>query len=388
MLSTSSKVIIFAILSSLTAYIIVMYSPFEGYRAFNKKDLAVELLPTIENILVKKQSTRETTQTKNEDPIKVTEEIPNKTEESLRQSVAQTPKVTESKKGVYEILETTHSDTDDNYRPTVSPCISPMGYKIGTFDTKFNISKEQFIVITREAIATWEQAAGTSLFTYNERGSLSINLVYDERQATTVSLGYIALEIENTKQTAENIRKSYEQQKKSYTDDSEAFNQDATKFQERYAIYNEKVKGYNDRGGAPQGEYDTMMKDLDQIKIDSVQFEIRRQDLLKRMDDINAKVKRYNELVAYVNTLIRKSNAIGSRTFTEGRFTPSSNTIDIYQYSDETKLKRVITHELGHAIGIGHVNNVMSVMYSFNSGTNTSLSTEDKQALKDICSSH
>jgi predicted Zn-dependent protease len=92
--------------------------------------------------------------------------------------------------------------------------------------------------------------------------------------------------------------------------------------------------------------------------------------------------------VAYINTLIKKSNSIGSRTFTEGKFTPAINAVDIYQYADEVKLKRVLMHEFGHVIGIGHVKNVMSIMYSFNSGTSTRLSEEDIAALKEICASY
>ena len=308
---------------------------------------------------------------------------------TIAQKEVEVPKVTETKEGVYETLDARHSDTEDeSYRPVISPCITPMGYKVGKFDPQFNLSREKFFQITRDAIAVWEDAAGTSLFTNDPTsGTLTLNLIYDERQATTVSLGYLALEIENTKQAAENTRIAYEQEKISYINDSEVFNKEAMEFQQKYSNYNEKVKTYNDKGGATKEEYDAMMLELDALKKDAAQFETRRTELNKRMEAINAKVKRYNEFVDYVNGLIRKSNSIGSRTFTEGKFVPSSNTIDIYQYSDEVKLKRVLIHEFGHALGIGHVKNAQSVMYSFNSGTSTDLSPEDKEALRKACSS-
>ena len=103
------------------------------------------------------------------------------------------------------------------------------------------------------------------------------------------------------------------------------------------------------------------------------------------MEKINAKVTHYNELVAYTNSLINQSNTLGTKKFTEGRFNPTTNTIDIYQYADPIKLRRVITHELGHVIGINHTSNMSSIMYSVNSGTTTTLSAEDIYAFRNVC---
>ena len=100
----------------------------------------------------------------------------------------------------WETLTERETDTDESYRPDISPCTTPMGYKLGTFDARFSLSKEDFLAITKDAIKTWENAAGKSLFVYDERGTLTLNLIYDERQARTIDLGYLALEIENTKQ--------------------------------------------------------------------------------------------------------------------------------------------------------------------------------------------
>ena len=103
------------------------------------------------------------------------------------------------------------------------------------------------------------------------------------------------------------------------------------------------------------------------------------------MNSINQKVTRYNESIKYINSLIKQSNALGTRKFTEGRFTPLTNTIDIYQYNDSVKLLRVLSHEFGHVIGINHNSNSNSIMYSSNSATTTTLSKEDTADLRKAC---
>ncbi len=381
MLSPVSKSLITVLLFICTVYIAVTHSPFNEYLDTQQNTANEEL--HVEHLVKKEKDTERASVSTSSLPKSA---VSSSESNGVQRNDSPVPKVTDNKVGVYEVLETTHSDTDDSYQPVVSPCTRPMSYNIGTFDSRFNMSKETFIEIIKSAAGVWEEKSGVPLFVYNPHGTLTINLIYDERQATTVDLGYLALEIENSKQSAESIRKGYEGEKVSYESDSEAFNADAKMFEERYKTYNDKVKAYNDKGGATQLEYDIMMKELGQLKTDSSQLEERRGELLKRMESINANVKRYNELVAYINTMIKKSNSLGKRTFTEGKFTPAINTIDIYQYADTTKLKRVLIHELGHVMGIGHVKNAASVMYSFNSGTSTSLSREDMEAFLSVCS--
>jgi predicted Zn-dependent protease len=193
------------------------------------------------------------------------------------------------------------------------------------------------------------------------------------------------LEIENAKQNAENLQKAYEEEKRIYLNDGAQFTIDSDIFKTKYKASEDRVLEYNAKGGAPKEVYDAMTLELSELKKEAAALEERRKILLATMDTINAKVRKYNEFVVYTNNLIRKSNAIGAKKFTEGRFVPLTNTIDIYQFNDRTKLRRVITHELGHVLGINHNTNVQAIMYSVNSGNSTSLTKEDIADLKEVC---
>ncbi len=277
------------------------------------------------------------------------------------------------------------SDTDESYVPTLSPCKTPMGYTIGVFDTKFGISKSTFINEINMASSLWEKASGKKLFYYNENAPLTINLIYDERQQRTDEINNLSLEIENAKVSADTLHNAYEQEKVVYSRDQDQLIKDTTSFQERQKAYKAKVETYNTSGGAQKLEYDAMMNELTVLKEDFASIEVRRASLLSFMEAINIKVAKYNEIVIYINDLVRRSNELGANKFTEGRFRPAVNVIDIYQYDNITKLRRVIAHELGHVLGINHTSNLYSIMYAMNTATTTELSPEDKQALSQVC---
>lgn len=294
--------------------------------------------------------------------------------------------ITEIKpKRIEQSLRSSTSDTDESYRPSISPCKKPMGYKLGTFDSRFGISKETFKFEIAQAVSLWEDEANIDLFYFDENAALTVNLIYDERQAKTEIINTLSLDIENAKSTATQLKETYEQEKVLYTRDVESLTSDTTRFQERQQAYKEKVAMYNAQGGAQKAEYDAMTNELTQLKEDFASIEARRTALLAYMEVINKKVARYNEIVIYINDLVKQSNTLGAHTFTEGRFRPAYNTIDIFQYDNLTKLRRVIAHEFGHVLGINHTDNFYSIMYSLNSATTTTLSSEDKEELSIVC---
>lgn len=303
--------------------------------------------------------------------------------ESIKAQTGEVAQVQQN--SIYIPLQEGVSDTDESYVSSISPCVSPVGYKLQMVDERFGLSRAVVEKEVANAIAIWENAAGKDLFYPSTDGPLTINLIYDERQANTIHIGYTRMEIDNTKEAAEEVKRVYDQEKELYTSDVATYEQDAKRYNERNILYNKKVEDFNAKGGASKIEYDAMMSELVDLKAEASSLESRRLILVDQMNRINERVRRYNELVAYANTLIKKSNAVAAKKITEGRYSPATLSIDIYQYSDMLKLRRVILHELGHAIGLLHVDTAESVMYAFNSGTTLTLSKEDLSDLKKIC---
>jgi predicted Zn-dependent protease len=63
----------------------------------------------------------------------------------------------------------------------------------------------------------------------------------------------------------------------------------------------------------------------------------------------------------------------------------SGEEIIVYQYDNYTKLVRVLAHEFGHALGLGHFDSLSAIMYSVNQGNNLQLINGEISNLKSFC---
>ena len=108
---------------------------------------------------------------------------------------------------------------------------------------------------------------------------------------------------------------------------------------------------------------------------------------MSQADEISALIVKYNLLVDRVNANIGTINQTANKEFEEGTYISDASgaRIDIYEFSDEAKLIRVLAHELGHALGLDHNSNLDSIMYAMNQSSNMILTADDVQALKMKC---
>lgn len=112
---------------------------------------------------------------------------------------------------------------------------------------------------------------------------------------------------------------------------------------------------------------------------------------------LNNTITSTNALGAEVNALVQELkldvdtyNTTGmtrGEEFSEGEYIydAEGKRINIYEFSDVTKLSRVLLHELGHAIQMDHVEEIGTIMYRLNEGENDTLTEADIAELKRAC---
>lgn len=249
------------------------------------------------------------------------------------------------------------------------PCEVPITYTLGTFDTRFNISKANFMSDVESATHVWENSIGKNLFEYapvkNEpligifkyfiRQPITINLIYDSRQKTSDAQRVVISAIDETKSTASEIKQQF------------------LALENRYKI--------------AQTEYLSLLSEYKNRRGDRNTLEAKRLEVNGLADDVNALVKKYNYLVNSVNTTINKINQTASQEFEEGEYVSDSKgeRINIYEFGNGDILTRVLTHEFGHALGLDHNSNPNSIMYYLNTSKNIVPTKEDVGELRVIC---
>jgi len=278
----------------------------------------------------------------------------------------------------------------DRLYATYLPCKVPIEYSLGTFDDRFGISKAEFLADISASEALWEKSINKNLFEYVPDGSLKINLVYDQRQEITNKLQDLGLRVSNDRASYDEIKARYNLLKSQYTRMKTSYQAAVALFESRSKAYDAEVALWNRKGGAPKDVYAKL--EAQKISLQAELSSLRQTEAQMKglVDDINALVSTLNHLAGVLNLSVDQFNTVGQtrgEEFTEGYYesTGAGQEITIYQYDTKTKLIRVLTHELGHAIGLEHIDNAKAIMYALNEGTNTALTKDDVTLLRNRC---
>jgi chromosome segregation ATPase len=271
-----------------------------------------------------------------------------------------------------------------------NPCAKPIEFSIAHFDTKFGISKSEFISDINNAGSVWEKAAGKNLFEYSATGTFEINLIYDARQEMTDELKKEGITISNDKESYDALKARYETLTKEYDTEKANYDTQLESFNQKENDYEKEVEYWNSQGGASKKEYQKLQSEKAELDLEAKALNEVRQDLIHLVDQINSLATILNDLVQKLNLKVAIYNQIGQsqgEEFSEGEYIEdqSGKRINIYQFETKDQLIRVLEHELGHALGLDHVDDPKAIMYYLNQSSNEQLTPADITELKTTC---
>ncbi|HWA32249.1 MAG TPA: matrixin family metalloprotease [Candidatus Paceibacterota bacterium] len=274
------------------------------------------------------------------------------------------------------------------------PCKDPIPYTLGTFDTQFGVSKQDFVSDLAQAEAIWEKPYGRDLFDYVASGApadaVSVNLIYDYRQEATKELSTIGVKVDNTKASYDTMKTKLDSLKSEYDSQKAALSQAITDFNQKEADYNSEVDYWNSKGGASDQEYKKLEAERTSLQAESDSLKSESDDLDNLASEINALVTSINSVAKAINLSVTNYNSISDTrgdSFEEGVYKSDgpSREIDIYEFSNQDKLIRVLAHEMGHALGLEHVSDPQAIMYAQNDGSGLAATKADLDELASVC---
>lgn len=273
------------------------------------------------------------------------------------------------------------------------PCRRVIEYSLGSFDTRFGVSKNDFLAQVKEAESIWEEPVAKNFFQYNENGAhtLKINLVYDYRQEATEEISDLGLTVTETRASYDSLKQKYDLLLREHSENKKEYAAAVAEFQAKQESYNSKVESWNKKGGAPANVYRELELEGEELEADLAEIRKMESSLNKEAGEINALVIVLNRLAAKLNINVTLINTVGAERgeeFTEGEYVRdrSGANINIYEFSTKDKLRRLLAHEFGHALGLDHLEDPEAIMYRLNQSLHDVLTQADLGSLRAHCS--
>jgi hypothetical protein len=266
-------------------------------------------------------------------------------------------------------------------------CQAPIKFRIGQIDPRFGITRESFQHDVEDAGKLWESAAGRKLFGYDEKGPLEINLVYDSRQEATQKLIAVRASIVEKLEQIDAIKSKLRPLQARFRDLDQSYSAQAAAYRQVLDDHNRTVSQFNQTGGVSEGEYQRLWSENLGLRKQGEALEAQKQELNRLTADMNELVRTHNTLLARASAEAEALSASSDAKFEEGRYVrmDADQKIEIYQYHSEAGLKVVLSHELGHALGIKHNANPSSIMSALIHTETLALTADDMTGLGAAC---
>lgn len=270
------------------------------------------------------------------------------------------------------------------------PCSRPVTYTIGKIDPGFKVSKMEFEADIESAIAIWEKPMNKKLFEHTDTGDVVINLTYDYRQQATNTLDNLGNVIDSNKTNYDLLNNQYQTKTSQYTQSKNSLASIMATFQSDKTAYEQEVSYWNSRGGADKSEYSSLANKKAALEQQIASIQSAEDTLNRLATELNSTAEYLNQMARDLNVTVQTYNTVGASTgkeFNEGEYIQHNGerSIEIYQFDTKARLIRVLGHELGHALGLEHIDDPKAIMYRLNSSENEVPTKSDISQLKTLC---
>ncbi len=271
-------------------------------------------------------------------------------------------------------------------RPT--PCGRPIAYRLGAVDGRFGLTNAEVLEALREAESLWGRAVGRDVFTHDPRATLTVTLVYDERQQTTQTSQRLWSSMQQAQASHAVVSRSYAEWRETYERRARSYETTYAAYQERAAAYNAQMQQWSARGGVPREMQAGLEAERNRLQALRSELETERMAIESLAGTVRSLAEKGNALAEAHNRDVMTFNSRygAPRQFHKGEF--DGREITVFEFHDMRDFTLLLAHELGHALGLGHVDDPTAVMHAVGGEQAVEplrLTAADLAALQKLC---
>lgn len=279
-----------------------------------------------------------------------------------------------------------------------APCAIPVHYALGEVDPRFGLDRLEAVAALVEAVNLWQAESETALFVEStDPRAMQVELRFDERQQGAVERRSLRSRLELDEGDLEREQATLRAWAERIERNQAARERRAAELRPRIERHEAAVARWNANPGAEsqrraleaesaalRAEVAALERVTDELNADIDAYNRRVGEAQQRAEQMQARVDRYNATAA-------------EEPVESGRYSydpEQGRQIEVYRAASFDELVWVLAHELGHALGIGHVDEPGAIMHGMvheggelepGRGRPVALAAADRAALRAVC---